>query len=64
MQNGFFTTYLTKGLQGNADLNNDRVITAREIFSYVSGGVSQLSQGKQHPVMWGNFSDTMPVMKW
>lgn len=64
MQNGFFTTYLTKGLQGSADLNNDRVITAREIFSYVSGGVSQLSQGKQHPVMWGNFSDTMPVMKW
>ena len=64
MQNGFFTTYLQKGLRGNADANRDRVITAKELFSFVHQGVSQISSGKQHPVMWGNFDDNMPVMKW
>lgn len=64
MQNGFFTTYLQKGLKGNADSNRDRTITARELFDFVHNGVSQISSGQQHPVMWGNFKDTMPVMKW
>ncbi len=64
MRNGFFTTYLQKGLKGNADADRDRVITARELFDFVHNGVSGISAGKQHPVMWGNFDDDMPVMKW
>jgi uncharacterized caspase-like protein len=64
MQNGFFTTYLLSGLRGKADANRDRVITAKEIFRYVSRGVKELSNDKQHPVMWGSFSDNMPVMQW
>lgn len=64
MQNGFFTTYLQKGLRGNADANRDRTITARELFDFVSNGVARISNGKQHPVMWGHFRDDMPVMVW
>lgn len=64
MQNGFFTTYLQKGLRGGADANKDRVITAKELFNYVHSNVVELSDGAQHPVMWGKFSDDMPVMKW
>lgn len=64
MQNGLFTTYLQKGLKGNADTNRNRVITAKELFDYVYSGVVQISKGKQHPVMWGNFNDNMIVMKW
>lgn len=64
MQNGFFTTYLQKGLRGNADANRNRVITAKELFDFVHQGVSQISSGKQHPVMWGKFDDNMSVMKW
>lgn len=64
MQNGFFTTYLQKGLKGNADANRNRMITAKELFDFVYSGVTQISGGKQHPVMWGNFSDNMTVMKW
>lgn len=64
MKNGFFTTYLQKGLRGGADANRDRVITAKELFKYVHEGVAKLSYNKQHPVMWGKFSDNMPVMKW
>lgn len=64
MQNGFFTTYLQKGLRGGADANKDRIITARELFQYVHKGVVRLSNGKQHPVMWGKFPNNMPVMVW
>ncbi|MCM1111336.1 MAG: caspase family protein [Clostridium sp.] len=64
MANGFFTTYLQKGLKGGADSDKNRVITAKELFDYVHKGVSKISDGMQHPVMWGNFSDNMIVMKW
>ena len=64
MKNGFFTSCLQKGLRGGADVNRDRVITAKELFSYVSRNVKLLSNDKQHPVMWGKFSDNMVVMKW
>lgn len=64
MKNGFFTNYLQKALRGGADNNKDRIITARELYEYVHTGVINLSRNRQHPVMWGKFSDNMPVMKW
>lgn len=64
MKNGMFTTYLDLGLRGYADSNRDRIITAKELFDYVSHNVSRMSGGKQHPVMWGKFSDSMPIMQW
>ena len=63
MQCGFFTTYLTRGLSGAADANSDNIVTARELFLYVNGGVADLSGDRQHPVMWGRFSNNMPVIK-
>ncbi len=64
MTNGFFTICLKDGLSGKADENRDRTITAKEIFNFVSKNVKKLSRDKQHPVMWGNFSNDMPVIKW
>ena len=64
MKNGFFTACLLRCLKGGADYNKDKTITARELFKAVHEGVVALSDDKQHPVMWGNFSDDMPVMKW
>lgn len=64
MTNGFFTICLKDGLSGKADENRDRIITAKEIFNFVSKNVKKLSRDKQHPVMWGNFSNDMPVIVW
>lgn len=64
MNNGFFTTCLIDGMKGKADINRDRTITARELFTYVSKNVKLISKNKQHPVMWGNFKDEMPVIQW
>lgn len=62
--NGFFTQYLIKGMKGAADANKDRIITAKEIFTYVSKKVSERTNGKQNPVMWGKFNDDMHIMNW
>ena len=64
MSNGFFTTCLQRALRGGADQNRDSIITAKELFQFVSPRVTQLSDGAQHPVMWGKFDDDMPVMVW
>lgn len=56
MPNGFFTTFLAKGLHGAADANRNGKITAGEISSYVSKNVSRESQGRQHSNIWGNFN--------
>lgn len=64
MKNGCFTTSLLEGLRGKADTDRNRIITARELFVYVQEKVVKLTQGQQHPVMWGKFPDDMPVMKW
>lgn len=64
MKNGYFTSCLQKGLRGGADRNRDRIITARELFDYVHRKVVVISNNEQHPVMWGNFPDDMPVMTW
>lgn len=64
MTNGFFTYALQHGLRGGADKNLDRIITAKELFDYVSAKVKKESGNRQHPVMWGKFSNNMPVMKW
>lgn len=64
MKNGFFTTYLQRGLRGGADANRDRIITAKELYDYVHPRVVDISKSLQHPVMWGNFPDDMTVIKW
>ena len=63
-QNSLFTIFLERGLRGGADKNRDRQITAREIFDFVHDGVTEVSDGKQHPVMWGKFDNNMTIIKW
>jgi Caspase domain len=47
---GLFADTLSRGLAGEADLNADHVVTANELFRYVSERVRQDSAGQQHPV--------------
>lgn len=65
--NGLFTFFLAKGLYGEADNNNDRTITAQEIFNYVSSKVIAYTiqiPHNQHPMMWGTFDKNMNILNW
>jgi hypothetical protein len=46
---GIFTAYLIRGLQGEADLNGDGLVTASELGSFVQPNVYQASLQKQLP---------------
>lgn len=61
---GFYTQYLVRGIKGAADVDKDRIITAKEIYEYVSQNVKKATRQQQHPVMWGLFSDDMHIMNW
>lgn len=62
--NGQFTRFLVRGLGGGADTNRDKIITAKELYDFVHEGVSVATGGKQHPVMWGRFNNTMTIINW
>ncbi len=64
IKGGIFTYFLLQGLKGGADSNRDRVITAKELFDFVSPRVKEGTNGQQVPVMWGNFSNQMVFLDW
>ncbi len=62
---GLFSYYLLKGLGGEADANQNRTVTAREIYTYLSTNVASYAArhgGSQHPVAYGRFDDDMPLV--
>lgn len=62
--NGMFTKHLIRALKGGADADNDRIVTAQELFTFVSKRVKSESSNRQHPVMWGKFDDNLCVINW
>lgn len=46
---GFFTRSLLKGLRGKSDVNGDKLITVKELFTYLYKDVQLHSDKKQHP---------------
>ena len=56
-KHGIFSYFLMKGLEGNADVNNDKQITNGELIAYLKTNVSKeaLSQNRdQDPMLVGN----------
>ena len=51
---GAFTYSIVKGLEGFADQNDDRVVTAGEITNYVRDNVPKLTTNKEHPRDFGS----------
>ena len=53
-KHGMFSYFLMKGMEGDADANNDNEITARELHAYVEQNVVQQSSGSQTPELQGD----------
>ncbi|MCK4416688.1 MAG: caspase family protein [Candidatus Latescibacteria bacterium] len=58
---GVFTYYLLKGLQGEADTDQDGIITLSELYDYVYDEVRSCTNGAQHPELKGNYDNRMPL---
>jgi len=44
-RHGLFTYFVLKGLQGQADINSDKTITIRELYTYVTPNVKKIARG-------------------
>ena len=53
-KHGMFSYFLMKGMEGEADANNDNEITAGELHEYVEQNVWQQSSNTQLPQIQGN----------
>lgn len=60
LKQGYFSYFMIQGLGGKSDSNRDKVITIKELFTYVWKNVKSYSKGKQVPIMFSN-TYTMPV---
>lgn len=61
LRQGLFSYYLIQGLNGNADTNKDMVVSVTELYDYVDLGVNIRSDGRQTPVLAGDYDDSMPI---
>ncbi|MCX5815233.1 MAG: caspase family protein [Proteobacteria bacterium] len=66
-RHSLFTYYFLKGIQGEADVNKDKKITVGEMKVYLAEHVPYMAQRlkgtEQQPVVMGNDSDVMVVLK-
>ncbi len=53
-KHGMFSYFLMKGMEGDADANQDNQITAGELHEYVQQNVIQQSSGSQTPELQGD----------
>jgi len=63
LANGVFTHYLVEGLNGKADLNKDKYITVKELYSFVREEVTEFTKDKQTPVIFGKFPENKVMVK-
>jgi len=61
LRQGVFTFYVLQGLKGRADVNNDYLVTIKELYNYVYSKVRDYTAGAQTPVLTGDYDEAMPV---
>lgn len=61
MRQGVFSHFLIRGLKGEANKNNDAIISISELYNYISQNVKHYTNSAQNPSIAGNYSPDMPV---
>lgn len=60
---GVFTHFLLKGLNGEADTDNDHQVTLGELTTYVSQNVRRATKNEQSPEVTGRFDPSLTIGK-
>ena len=61
LRSGIFSHFLVRGLKGEADRNNNLIVTIQELFEYVHQHVRMYTGNIQTPTLTGIFDPLMPV---
>lgn len=61
LRQGIFSHFLMRGLAGESNVNNDKLVTLGELSDYVQREVKSYTAGKQSPRIIGDSDLTMPV---
>ena len=61
---GLFTYYLIQAFLGKADVNNDKKVTAKEMYTYVRTNMAARTKNTQIPVMFGQFSENTVIVSY
>lgn len=61
LRSGVFSYFFLRGLKGEADANNDKVITITELYEYLLINVKSYTSGAQTPVLSGAYDPKMPI---
>jgi hypothetical protein len=61
LRQGVFSHFLIRGLKGEADKNNDRIISVKELYDFVFKNVRDYTGNRQSPVIKGTYDPGMPI---
>lgn len=61
LKQGIFSHFLIRGIKGEADFNDNGIVTIGELHKYLYESVSRYTAGQQTPVLSGTFDENMPL---
>lgn len=64
IKQGFFSYFLLEGLKGKADLDKDKKLTIKELHLYVKKNVAAVTENRQNPITFGNFSLNQVILSY
>ena len=61
LRQGIFSHFLMRGLEGEADIDTNKIVTIQELYNYIHKNVRAYTGNWQTPILDGNFDGRMPV---
>ncbi len=61
LRQGIFSHFLIRGLKGEADTNQNKIVSIQELYNFVHTSVKNYTANAQTPMLSGNYDANMPV---
>ena len=61
LRQGVFSHFLIRGLKGEADLDNNKIVSIQELFDFVDENVRAYTMNRQSPLIKGDYDGKMTV---
>lgn len=61
LRQGVFSHFLIRGLKGEADEDENDLVSIQELFNFIDKNVRNYTGNRQSPVIQGDYDETMPV---